>query len=403
MTSKHAILGPSSASKWLACPPSARLEMQFNRSSSEAADEGTLAHSIGELIIAHRSKAITGKKYREQLAIYEQDTLYSKAMFEYCDAYAIYVLEQLAEARATTPDAQLFTEQKLSCAAYIPEGFGTLDNVIVADGVLRVIDLKYGKGVAVSCVDNPQLKIYALAALGEYDYLYDIHTIQMHIYQPRMNNISVHEMTYVSLKVWAENVLVPTAALAFKGEGEYAAGKHCQFCKAKTTCRANAEYQVQIACDDFKEFAEADITGLSISTELLTDDEIASVLKRADAFTNWVKSVKDYALEQALKGKKWPGFKLVAGKSMRKITDAPAIQKLIIKEGYDRIKLFKPQEMVGITALEELTGKKFFDEKLAQYTIKAPGAPALVDKSDKRPEFNNPTDEFASIVPDELG
>lgn len=401
MTAKHAILGPSSASKWLNCPRSARLEMQFNHTSSEAADEGTLAHSIGELIIAHRSKAITGKKYREQLAIYEQDTLYSKAMFEYCDAYAIYVLEQLAEARATTKDAQLFTEQKLSCATYIPEGFGTLDNVIVGDGVLRIIDLKYGKGVAVSCVDNPQLKIYALAALDEYDYLYDIHTIQMHIYQPRMNNISVHEMTYVALKVWAENVLVPTAALAFKGEGEFAAGKHCQFCKAKTTCRANAEYQVQIACDDFKEFAEADITGLSISTELLTDDEIATVLKRAEAFTNWVKSVKDYALAEALKGKKWPGFKLVAGKSMRKITDAEAIQKLVIKEGFDRTKLFKPQEMVGITDLEELTGKKFFDAKLAQYTHKGPGAPALVDKDDKRAEYNNPTDDFAAIVPDE--
>lgn len=405
MSRAHAILGPSSASKWIACPPSARLEMTFPTSKSEAADEGTLAHSLGELIISQRSNAITNKEFRKQLAILESNPLYNKAMYEYADGYAIYVLEQLSAAKALTPDAQLFIEQRLDMSLYVKEGFGTGDAGIVGEPVLAITDLKFGKGVQVSAIDNSQLKIYALGWLAEFDHLYDIQIIRMTIYQPRMNNISVFEMGRAELIQWAEEVLAPRAALAFEGKGEYAAGKHCQFCRAKVSCRANANYQAQIVANDFDTFAKVDnFDKLNSFTPLLTDNEITAVLARAEAFKNWVTSVVDFARAEALKGRRWPGYKLVNGRSVRKFTDATKVEKLLIKEGFDRTKIFKSQEMIGITEMEALTGKKLFDEKIAEYTVKADGAPTLVPADDKRKEFITVVDEFENLTePDELG
>lgn len=406
MSGKHAILGPSSASKWLVCTPSARLELTMPDQEGEAAKEGTLAHSLGELIIAQRSNSITNKEFRKQLAILESNKLYNKAMYEYADGYAIYVLEHLSAAKVVTPDAKLFTEQQLNLSAHIPEGFGTGDAGIIADHCIDLFDLKYGKGVRVEAEDNSQLKIYALGWLAEFDYLYDIHTIRMHIYQPRMNNIAVFEMDYVHLMLWADNVLQPKAKLAFAGEGEFVAGKHCQFCRAKAVCKANAEYQVQIACSDFDEFAGVTDETLALLTKnvvLMTDEEIVTVIARADSFANWLISVKEHALVQAKAGKKWPGYKLVSGKSFRKFTDPVAIQKIVIKEGFDRTKLFKEQEMIGITEMEKLIGKKLFDEKIAQYTVKAAGAPTLVVASDPRAEVKSTADDFSELPDDDLG
>lgn len=391
MSRKHAILSPSGASKWLACTPSARLEAKAANTTSDAAAEGTLAHSLGELIISFRTQAITAKKYREQLAIIEQAEYYNKAMYEYCDGYAVYVLEQLSAAKAHTPSASLFIEQRLRMTEYIPEGFGTGDAGIIADGYLDIIDLKYGKGVAVSAVDNPQLKVYALGWLAEFDHVYDIHTIRLHIYQPRLGNISVHEVPQEQLTQWAENVLKPKAAQAYKGEGDFAAGKHCQFCRVKTTCKANRDYQLEIAANDFAECFDGDTT-------LLTDDDIAEILSRADAFKSWVNAVEEYALAEALKGKKWPGYKLVNGRSKRTITDKEAVAKLLVKEGFDRTKIYKPQELVGITDMEKLTGKKWFDSNVSQYTVKQPGAPTLAPADDKRAEYNSAGDDFKDLV-----
>ena len=397
MSRNHAILGPSSASKWMACPPSARLELTMPHATSEAADEGTLAHSLGELIIAHRTQQITNKVFREQLAAIESNPLYNKAMYEYCDGYAIYVLETLAAAKAVSPNATLVLEEHLDTSEFIPEGFGFGDAAVLTRGYADVIDLKYGKGVSVSAENNSQLKIYALGWLEKYDLDYGIHTIRLHIYQPRMNNISVWAIGYADLMGWANLKLKPVAEMAFKGEGEFAAGKHCQFCKAKATCRANAAYQVQIAQLEFADIADFD-KGIDGSDPVtLTDAQVSAILTRAEAFTNWVKTVKDYALDQAKAGKTWPGFKLVSGKSRREFTDLVAVEKLLIKEGFDRTKLFKPQELIGITEMEKLTGKKLFDEKIATYTIKAPGAPTLVDESDPREPINNAQSDFNGV------
>lgn len=396
MSRAHAILSPSGAAKWLNCTPSARLEQSFPDREGDAAREGTLAHSVAELILALRLQRISIKKYREQLAILEQSEFYNKAMYEYCEQYALYVLEQFAAAQATTPDAKLFIEQTFDISQYAPECFGHIDLSIIANKVLDIIDFKFGKGVAVSAEENPQLSLYGLGALEEYAHLYDIETVRMTIHQPRLDNISVWSIPAEDLRRWGNGWVKPSAKLAFAGEGELRAGAHCKFCKAKPTCKANAALQLETVGADFASLETLSLDGQS--PNIMTDDQVSKVIQRASDFTNWIESVKEYALAQALAGKKWPGYKLVAGKAFRKITDVPAVEKLLIKEGFDRTKLYKPQELIAMTEIEKMTGKKFFDEKITPYVTKTNGAPTLALQTDKRPEYASADKDF-----DELG
>lgn len=391
-TRAHAILSASGASKWLNCPPSARLEAQFPDSTSEAADEGTLAHSLGELLIAHRRGNVSSKQYREALKPLQESKHYSKLLHEYADGYALYVLETLAAAQAHTPDAALFTEQRLDLRAYIPDGFGTGDAAVIADGVLDVIDLKYGKGVLVPAEGNPQLSIYALGWLEAYGWLYTINTVRLHIYQPRMNNIATHEVPADELRFWGSEFVTSTAALAYDGQGTAAAGSWCKFCKAKKVCKVYAEMAVSVVADDFAEFVAPETqvaVGFKTEVPLMTDEDIAAVLSKAEAFKEWLNTVQEYALTEALAGRrKWPGYKLVTGRSVRKITDESAAEKVLIKNGYDRTKLYKPQQLVGVTDIEKLTGKAEFDRLLGELVQKVPGKPTLAEQSDKRAEYD---------------
>lgn len=391
-TRAHAILSASGASKWLNCPPSARLEAQFPDSTSEAADEGTLAHSLGELLIAHRRGNVSSKQYREALKPLQESKHYSKLLHEYADGYALYVLETLAAAQVHTPDAALFTEQRLDLRAYIPDGFGTGDAAVVADGVLDVIDLKYGKGVLVPAEGNPQLLIYALGWLESYSFMYSIQTVRLHIYQPRMNNISTYVIDSAELQEWGKKLVAPAAELAYLGNGYAKAGSWCKFCKAKKVCKVYAEMAVSVVADDFAEFVAAEPqvpVNMTTAVPLMTDEEISNVLSKAEAFKEWLNTVQEYALTEALAGRrKWPGYKLVTGRSVRKITDEPAVEKVLIKNGYDRTKLYKPQQLVGVTEIEKLTGKAEFDKLLGEYVQKVPGKPTLAEQSDKRAEYD---------------
>lgn len=407
MSSAHAILSPSGASKWLNCTPSARFEATLPDKTGDEAREGTLAHSLGELIIVHRSNRITNKKFREQLAAIESNPMYNKGMYEYCDGYALYTLEQFAVAQAADPAAEFYVEQKLDMGTWVPEGFGTGDFGIYGGGVIDIIDLKYGKGVPVSAVDNKQLRIYALGWTNELGWLHDIHTVRMHIYQPRLNSVTVDEVSYADLMKWATEELAPKAQLAFKGEGDYNAGRHCQFCRAKAVCKANAEFQVRIAAKDFDEFSQVEnLDQMIANTPLMTLEELVTVLQKAEMFTNWLAEVKKHTLAEALKGIKYPGMKLVRAKGQRKFNNIDAMAKLLIKDGYDRNKIYEPQELVGITKIEALTGKKYVDSSLKPFIVKAPGAPALVDESHKGTAWDPVSEaaaDFESLEADDLG
>ena len=373
----HALLSPSAASRWLNCTPSAKLELQFPDKAGEVAREGTLAHSLSELILRFKLKKITKAKYSKELAAIEADALYSPDMFKYAEDYAVFVLERYSEAQAHTKDAIIHLEQRLDMTAYVPEGFGTGDCVIIADGTMDIIDLKYGKGVMVSATANKQMMLYALGALHEFAHLYDIQQVRMTIHQPRIENYSTFEMATADLLEWAEEELKPRAELAFKGEGDFVAGDHCRFCKARAQCRALADYNLEIVKHDYNLPA------------LLNEEEVADVLKLSDGIKSWLNTVEEFALAEALAGKKWPGFKLVEGRSNRKYIDETAVADKLLQAGFKEDNIFAPRGILGITAMEKAITKTAFNLHLSDCIIKPPGKPTLVPVEDKRPELNS--------------
>lgn len=373
----HAILSPSSASRWLACTPSARLEGSLPQNNSVYADEGTLAHRLAELFIKKRLGRVLDKVYKKELKAIQADELYTGEMEDYADGFATYVLEMYN----SQPGAIIFTEDKVDLTRWIPDGFGTVDIRMIAVNTLTVIDFKYGKGVPVFADQNKQLMLYALGALDEMMHLYYIKTVKMIVYQPRIENVSTFEMTTPELLKWAAMDLVPKAQAAYAGNGEFVPGAHCQFCKVKPTCKALASYNLDLAKEVFKD---------DVNPVLLTPEETVEILKREKFFTDWLTAVSDYALDRAVNhGVSWPGMKLVEGTSRRAYTDeidvALKLQEAGVKDG----DIYKPLAVKGITEMTKTLGKSDFEKLLSDLVHKPPGKPVLVPDTDKRPAFSS--------------
>lgn len=363
--SKHAILSASGAHRWLNCTPSARLELEFDDNSGEAAAEGSAAHALSE----HKLRKALKMRSKKPVSPYDSDE-----MDNYTDGYVEFVLEVIEQAKQICSDPLILIEQRLDFSKYVPEGFGTGDCLIIADGTLHIIDFKYGQGVLVSAEDNPQMKLYALGALDLFDGIYDIEMVSMTIYQPRRENVSTSTVSKENLYQWAEEVLKPKAELAFNGDGNYCPGEWCQFCRAAVKCRARAEAKMKLATFEFA------------LPPLLSDEEIADILSSIADLTNWANEIIAYATDAAVNhGKKWPGFKVVEGRSNRKYKDEEAVAEAAKNAGYRDI--YK-QSLITITEMEKLMGKSKFNEILGELVMKPPGKPTLVPVSDKRPEMN---------------
>ena len=362
MANKHAVLSASSSHRWLACPPSALLCAKEKDKPSDFALQGTDAHTLCE----HKLKIALGQQSKDPV---ENLTFYDEEMAECTDMYAQYVIEQLSEAKERCKDPIVLIEQHLDFSQWVPDGFGTGDCVLVSDDTLTVIDFKYGLGILVDAENNPQMMCYALGALSLFDGIYDIKDITMTIFQPRREHISTFTISKEELLSWAENTLAPTAKLAAKGEGDYNAGEHCQFCKVKATCRKRAEYNLKLACYDFEMPAN------------LEDEEIEVILSKADEMVSWINDIKEYALKQAISGKEWNDWKLVEGRSVRKYIDDKAVAETVENAGFDPYE----KKVIGITAMTKMLGKSKFEELLSGLIEKPQGKPTLVPMSDKRP------------------
>lgn len=378
---QHAVLSASSASKWMNCPPSARLEEKFENKSSEYAAEGTLAHELGELYLKSELGEITARKYNSEFKKIQTNELFTKDMPDYVEMYVTTCLEKVSEAKAKTPDAQFKIEQRLDFSEWVPEGFGTGDFVIIADGTMEICDLKYGKGVPVSAIGNKQMRLYALGALTEFEFLYDIENVKMTIIQPRLDSISTDEMSVEELLKWAESFVKPVAQLAFKGEGDLLAGDHCTFCRAKATCRARAEKNLELAKYEFRD------------PFVLDTIEIADILGKADELIKWAKDVQEYALDQALQGEQYPGWKVVEGRSNRKWNDEDKVGKILLGQGFLESIIYT-KKLTGISNMESAIGKKEVNRLLGDYIIKPPGKPTLAPETDKRPVYNSAEADF---------
>lgn len=371
MPDNHAVLSASSSYRWLACPPSALECAKLPDVQSDFAKQGTESHALCE----YKVKKALGQKGENPT---KSLTTFDEEMAECTDAYAQFVMESLSAAKAACNDPLVLVEQRLDFSRWVPEGFGTGDCLIVADDTLSVIDYKHGLGVLVEADKNPQMMCYALGALDLFDGIYDIRKVSMTIFQPRRENVSTCTMSKEELLQWAETVLKPTAELAAKGEGEYKAGDHCRFCKIKATCRKRAEYNLELAKYDFA------------MPSTLEDEEVEAILAKADELVSWAGDVKEYALQQALSGKNWAGWKLVEGRSNRRYVSEKAVATKVEEAGYSPYE----KKLMGITALTRLLGKKRFDELLTDLIEKPQGKPVLVPETDKRPTLHTAVDDF---------
>ncbi len=379
MPGAHALLSPSGAKRWLACSRSVRYTENMEEDESEYAEEGSLAHDLAEWTILKELGRISDEKFKNEFLRIKKSKFFYKGMPDDVAPYVDYVLEQFAIAREADPEAEIYIEHKTDLSFWIPEGFGTTDVLIVTKEIIWVIDLKFGQGVAVSAVENPQLKIYALGAYTFHAKKYGVSALKVHmaIVQPRIKDVSATTMWTLPLVNWGYDVVKPGAKLAFAGGTEYVPGDHCQFCKARAICKTLAAYNLEaVDLEDFKEPNE------------LGDEEIALVLQRGAIFRGWLKKVETYALSQALSGKQWPGMKVVRGRSNSDYADEFKIIEELSKAGVDVEDITK-FNLIGKTELKREIGGKKYKQFVEPHLIKEDGAPTLVLESDERPAMQS--------------
>ena len=367
----HAILSASSSSRWIHCPPSVRLSQKYADEVSPYALEGTSAHALAE----YKLKKLLGIDVKDPT---DDLDFYDEEMDELIDGYASYAAEVIS--RYESP--AVFVEERLDLSEHVKESFGTADCVVVGGEDLHVIDLKYGQGVLVDAKENSQLMLYGLGALSLFDGIYDIEKVILHIYQPRRCNISTYEINKIELYKWGESVR-EIAEKAYKGEGEFSCGDWCIFCKAKNKCRKRAEENLKLAQEEF-----------TLPPEL-SDDEIEEILPKLDEMEQWVKDIKVYALERALKGHRWKDLKLVEGRSNRKYVNEDEVINKVKELGFNPFE----EKLLGITAMTKLLGKKVFDENITDLLEKPKGKLTLVNINDKREEvvIENVKEEFGGF------
>lgn len=372
---KHALLSASGAHRWLECTPSAQLELQFPQSTSEYAEEGTAAHELCELTARYWLGEISEVEYENQRDELAKGKYYNAEMQECANDYAKFVAEKTAAARETCEDAFTALEVRVDFSKYVKDGFGTGDCIIVSDNVLEIIDFKYGKGVRVEAAGNPQMKLYALGAYLEYNTLFDIDSVRMTIFQPRLSGVqSSDEITVKELLEWAEKYVKPRAKLAYKGEGEFAPSEEvCKFCRAKAQCKARADKNLKL-------FDEAP------DVLLLTPEDAGKILEQAGDIQSWLADLESLVSSTLLAGQPVEGWKMVEGRSNRRFADELKVVDAMKVAGYDESLLYE-RKLITLTQMEKDFGKKAVAETLGELIVKPQGKPTLAPAKDKRPEF----------------
>lgn len=401
----HALLSASSAHRWLACTAAPRFEEQFPSGTSEYAEEGQTAHSVCELYAQKHFTPMTKRKFNAELKKLTNRPYYSDEMLKTAEAYVEY-LNSKALSYPSTP--YVTQEVKVDFSEYVPEGFGTCDCVMIGGDTLHITDYKHGKGVAVSAVENPQMRLYALGALKMFAPVYGdaIKKVSMGICQPRLSDEASEDcLTVEELRAWGESIK-PTAEEAYNGPGTFCPGEHCRFCRGKAQCRARADQNT--AFEDFKDCAIAgkaapELANLTPEARaviglppMLTDAEIADLLVRAESLVQWYKDLQEYATTAILAGKEIPGWKVVAGKSNRAFTNVDEVFSKVIDAGYDEALLYE-RKPITLTGVEKLLGKAKFEEVLASYVTKPLGKPTLAPMSDKREPYSSTATDFAGV------
>lgn len=362
---EHALLSASSAHRWLACPASAVAAEAYPNEQTEFTREGTLAHEVAEVVAREKLRPETGRDG------FAPDV--TQEMLECAAGYRDYIQEQ-----TKSNSAVVLLEQRVDFSPWVPDGFGTCDCIILQDDTMTVIDYKYGQGVPVSAEGNPQLRLYALGALNDYGFAVDVQKVEMHIYQPRINNVSADTITAADLLEWAEKTVRPIAQKAAKGKGGYCAGPHCRFCPHAGRCR-----ELTKTCTEFVETHD-----LRVAVPVLAPHEVADVLRMLPLISLWAKRVNAQAMDTLLGGGAIPGYKVVEGKQgNRQWLDELKVAEALQAAGY------KPEDitetkLLSPAAMDKAIGKKRAAELLDALIYRTSGVPTIVPETDKRPAYD---------------
>lgn len=368
------LFSPSASARLLTCPGSAKASEGIPDQESLFAAEGHDAHALAEIRLCERLGLQTNEKI-------EDLTFYNREMEDYISDYVSYVLEKVASIKKDCPDAIVLIEQKVAAVRYDESLFGSTDVAIIADKVLTIIDLKYGRGVLVNAKENTQEMCYGLCAMETFGNLYDIEDINLCIFQPRLSNVSEWSLTVKELYKWADEILKPGIEKIRAGSEEFHPSRHCVFCKAKPLCKALRDQNLELAKHEFR------------PAFLMDDSEIEEVLDKADDFVNWINSVKEFALEDAMKGKKYDHYKLVEGRSNRKYVDETKVINVVKEAGYNPYE----EKLLSVTGMQCRLGKARFEELLGNLVVKPRGKLTLVPREDKRPEVNPASVDFMNL------
>lgn len=385
MPDEHSLLSPSSAYQWIACPPSIKASEGYKDTAGSAAEEGTLAHSVCEFLL---NAYLDGNPTPELPVKLTENKYYNADMLEHCGVYIQQIANYYTNFKKNCKLVDVYVEQRVDLSKYIPNAFGTADCVVVADGMMEVFDFKYGKGVEVSAINNPQMRLYALGAYDAVGFITGVSSVTTHIIQPRIGNTATHELlTIAELQKWGYGTVYPAAKKALAGEGEFNAGEHCRFCKIRTMCRARALHYIN-------ELPE----GVPASDPVMGTYELERILPLLNGIKKWCEETTKTCVSMALSGAKFEGYKLVAGRGKRIITDPDKMAKALSKGGITDI--YKPQELKTLTDLEKLVGKKAFNVNYGNLLVKQEGAPTLAPNSDRREEIQLATaeDDFGDIM-----
>lgn len=384
---EHSFLSASSAHRWLKCTPSRYLEEQEGlEECSIFAEEGTAAHTLAELKLSYAFGKMSDEEYATRFKVFvnENSDYYDKVFEEHIDNYVNFVKHITRELH----DVKTYFEVRVDFANIVQDGFGTADCILISGNTAHVIDLKFGQGVPVTASSNPQLMLYGIGVINMFP---NVEQLYMTIYQPRLDNVDTVCLSKEELMTWGNDYVKPRAEKAFKGEGILEPSESaCKFCALRGKCKARADMQLDIAK---KEFSIEDTK--SNMVQALSPEQISNILEIAPMFIDWFKDVQAFALGQLAQGVKIPGYKLVEGRSNRVITNPSKVKEILLGVGLKESDIMKPQEMQGITKLEELVGKKLFETLCGEHLIKPRGKLTLATESDRRPEVNSIDVDFS--------
>lgn len=382
----HALLSPSSSHRWLVCTPSAKLEANEPSTFSPYAKEGTEAHALAEIKLSYMLGQITVEEYNTRFENFKLTSEYYNQEFnEYVNDYCIEIMTIVNE-DYKGQDVKVHLEEYVTFDDIVPNGHGTSDVVIVGKNFIHIVDLKFGKGVPVSAIGNPQLRLYALGAIQKHIRECTCTEARMTIIQPRLHDVSTDFVSIQDLNDWAINYVKPRAALAIAGEGEFVPGDHCKFCKLKGKCQKLADQQLAVAQAEFQDVV---VENNMLEPVNMSPEVFSRILTIAPKFIDWFKDVENYAIQSAINGAiKIPGFKLVEGRSIRIIADKDGVIEKLRTSGFQEDDYLEKPKLLGITTLEKNIGKKLFNDLCSQFIVKPAGKPTLVPETDKRPAID---------------